>query len=327
MLSLILKISGSCTDPGLASMLFIVKKFINILWIIGPILAIIGAVIAFIKLLSDPEEKKYKSLFKNMITALLLLFFLPAIINVCMQLFDGQFDLATCWNQAEIIHGVSGQQSHYIDPNNPNKKNPLNTPSGSYQTGQQPNSTGGGYVQNASYYKNNVNRVRYNVYYQNDAKWGAVQYPGSSNTISDIGCMITSVASVVSANDPNVTPKTVFDSKYRHSYPRDGINALSNGAFQCSAGSTKASDITNALAGGKVVVIRVFGSKKGGSSSFTSSQHYMALVGYNNSQIFVANGYSASGTGQAGWYASSKVLTSVQDADYCTPTQTLLNKY
>ena len=121
MLSLILKISGSCTDPGLASMLYVVKKFINILWIIGPILAIIGAVIAFIKLLSDPEEKKYKSLFKNMITALLLLFFLPAIINVCMQLFDGQFDLATCWNQAEIIHGVSGQQSHYIDPNNPNK--------------------------------------------------------------------------------------------------------------------------------------------------------------------------------------------------------------
>ena len=53
MLSLILKISGSCTDPGLASMLFVVKKFINILWIIGPILAIIGAVIAFIKLLAQ----------------------------------------------------------------------------------------------------------------------------------------------------------------------------------------------------------------------------------------------------------------------------------
>ena len=248
MLSLILKISGSCTDPGLASMLYVVKKFINILWIIGPILAIIGAVIAFIKLLSDPEEKKYKSLFKNMITALLLLFFLPAIINVCMQLFDGQFDLATCWNQAEIIHGVSGQQSHYIDPNNPNKKNPLNTNPNSYQTGQQPNSTGGGYVQNASYYKNNVNRVRYNVYYQNDAKWGAVQYPNGS-TINDIGCMISAIASVVSANDPNVTPKTVFDSKYRHSHPRDAINALGNGAFQCSGGSKKASDITNALAG------------------------------------------------------------------------------
>lgn len=326
MLSLILKISGSCTDPGLASILYIVKKFMNILWIIGPICAVIGAVIAFIKLMSNPDEKKYKSLFKNMITALLLLFFTPAIINVSMQLFDGQFDLATCWNQAEIIYGVTGQQSSYIDPNNPNKKNPLNTNPNSYQTGQQPNSTGGGYVQNASYYKNNVNRVRYNVYYQNDAKWGAVQYPNGS-TINEIGCMISAIASVVSANDPNVTPKTVFDSKYRHSHPRDAINGLSNGAFQCSAGSTKSSDITNALAGGKVVVVKVYGSKNGGSSSYTSSQHYMALVGYNNSQVFVANGYSASGNGQAGWHAASKVLVSVDAADYCTPTQALLNKY
>ena len=326
MLSLILKISGDCTDPGLASILFIVKKFMNILWIVGPICAIIGAVIAFVKLMNDPEEKKHKTLFKNMITALLLLFFLPAIINVCMGIFDGQFDLATCWNQAEIIHGVSGQQSHYIDPNNPNKKNPLNTNPNSYQTGTQPNSTGGGYVQNASYYKNNVNRVRYNIYYQNDAKWGAVQYP-NGKTINDIGCMISSIAVVVSANDPNVTPKTVFDSGYRHSHPRDAINALGKGAFQCSAGSTKSSDITNALAGGKVVVVKVYGSKNGGSSSYTSSQHYMALIGYNNSKVFVGNGYSASGNGQAGWHDASKVLVSVDAADYCTPTQALLNKY
>ena len=53
----------------------------------------------------------------------------------------------------------------------------------------------------------------------------------------------------------------------------------------------------------------------------------MALVGYNNSQVFVANGYSASGNGQAGWHAANKVLVSVDAADYCTPTQTLLNKY
>lgn len=113
----LLDISSKCSDPGLAVILATVKKFMNILWIIGPILAIIGAGIALFKLLSNPDEKKYKSIFKNMLIALIMLFFLPVIINVVMRMFDGQFDLATCWNQAEAISQTTGQGSTYIDPN------------------------------------------------------------------------------------------------------------------------------------------------------------------------------------------------------------------
>ena len=116
MLMTLLNISGSCSDPGLAALLATAKKFMNILWIIGPIMAIVGAGIAFYKLLSDPEEKKYKSLFKNMLIALIILFLLPAIVNVVMQLLDGNFEIASCWNQAESTYG-SGSGSSYIDPN------------------------------------------------------------------------------------------------------------------------------------------------------------------------------------------------------------------
>ena len=69
-------ISSVCSDPALAAILSIIKKVMNIVWIIGPILAIIGAVIAFVKLLSNPDEKKYRKLFQNMIIALVMLFFL-----------------------------------------------------------------------------------------------------------------------------------------------------------------------------------------------------------------------------------------------------------
>lgn len=324
MVPFILKISGDCTDPGLAAILATVKKFMNVLWIVGPILAIIGAGIALFKLMSNPEEKKYKNLFKNMLIALIILFLLPAIINVVMGLFDGQFDIATCWNQAEIINEVSSQKSSYIDENK--NKTTIYTDPDAYdgKTGTKTTTSDGKY--SPSYYKNSVNRIRYNVYYQNDSKWGSVQYPNGS-TINEIGCMISSIAVVVSAVDSSVTPKTVFDSGHRHSYPRNAINSLSNGAFSCESGSTSAATIKNALAGGKVVVIKVYGSKKGGSSSFTSSQHYMALLDYSNGKIFVGNGYSTSGTGLVGWFDASKVLTSVQEADYCTPTQTLLDKY
>lgn len=121
-MAFILAFSGNCSDAGLAMLLATVKKFMNILWIIGPILAIIGAGVAFYKLMSNPDEKKYKSLFKNMLIALMVLFLLPAIVNAFMMLFDGKFDLASCWNQAETIYEITNQDSHYIDPSGDSKK-------------------------------------------------------------------------------------------------------------------------------------------------------------------------------------------------------------
>lgn len=325
MLSFILAVSGTCTDPGLATILATIKKFMNILWIVGPILAIIGAGIALFKLMSNPDEKKYKPLFKNMIIALIVLFFLPMLINVVMGMFDGHFDLATCWNQAEIISEVSGQKSTYIDPNKDKTKIYTDPDDYNGKTGTKKNvNSEGKYT--ASYYRHEKTRIRYNIYYQNDSRWGAVKYP-SGETITSNGCMITSIAVVSSAYDSSITPKTVFDSGHRHSYPRNAINSLSNGMFSCTSGSTNAATIKNALAGGQVVIIKVYGSKNNGSSSFTSSQHYMALLDFKENKIFVGNGYSSGGSGLAGWFDASKVLTSVQTADYCTPTQALLDKY
>lgn len=117
MMMFILNVSSSCSDPALATILAVIKKFMNILWIVGPILAIVGAGIALFKLLSNPDEKKYKSLFKNMLMALLFLFLLPALVNAVMGLLDGTFDFATCWNQAESISQTTSQGSNYIDPN------------------------------------------------------------------------------------------------------------------------------------------------------------------------------------------------------------------
>ena len=67
------------------------------------VVAIVGLTVHLIRMMSDPDNKKNKGLIKNWLIALLLLFFLPALINVVMMLFNGKFDLATCWNKAEEI--------------------------------------------------------------------------------------------------------------------------------------------------------------------------------------------------------------------------------
>lgn len=113
-------ISNLCTDPGLAVILATIKKFMNILWIIAPILAIIASVINATKLMSNPDEKKYKRLFFNSITALFFVLLLPVIINVVMGLFDSTFELAACWNAAEEI-SAAGQDSQYIEDDDKNK--------------------------------------------------------------------------------------------------------------------------------------------------------------------------------------------------------------
>lgn len=93
----------TCRDVALAYALVYIKKFLTIIQIVGPIVAIIGLTVHFIRMMSDPDNKKNRGLIKNWLIALLLLFFLPALINVVMMLFNGKFDLATCWNKAEEI--------------------------------------------------------------------------------------------------------------------------------------------------------------------------------------------------------------------------------
>ena len=135
-------ISGVCSDPGLANILTIIKRGMNILWIFGPILAIIAAVINAVKLMSNPEEKKYKNLFKTSIMALLFLFFIPVAINVLMGLFDETFEFAACWNAAERV-STTGQDSSYIKDKNKKPSGSILPDPDDYETGDKPASTGG----------------------------------------------------------------------------------------------------------------------------------------------------------------------------------------
>jgi hypothetical protein len=130
--------------------------------------------------------------------------------------------------------------------------------------------------------------------------------------------MITSVAVVSSPYNSSVTPLSVFNS-YRHTGPRDAIPKLTNTALSCDWGKTDKSSIIGYLKSGKTVVIKVFGSKKGGRSSYTSSQHYMALIDINGNNVFVGNSYSTSEKGRDGWHDIDKVLVSIQTAEVCGP--------
>ena len=324
---MILDLVSFCSDPVLARVLGIIKNVLDKIQLIGPIIGIIALIINLIKLMANPEEKKLKTSIRNWTISIVMLFLIPVIIDVTMSMLlstignsNEKFQLAVCWKNAGV-NSYNSTSSKYYSTSNEEKKNFFagalsnNTTTGS-SSGSGSGSTHGSNVTHT----NSINGITFNLYSQTDPRWTGRVF-NTGGTLGEYGCMLTSTAVVSSGYDKTVTPETVFDSKYRSSYPRDGITGFAGSKFSCSAGSTSSSSIINALRQGKIVVIMVYGgganSSKKGSSKFTGSQHYMALIDISGDRIFVGNGYATYTYGQTGWFSANEVLTSVQSADYC----------
>ena len=312
-----------CKDPVLARVLGIIKNVLGKIQLIGPILGIIGLMITLIRLMTNPEEKKLKNSIRNWTISIVMLFLIPVIIDVCVSMLlstvgnsNEKFQLAVCWEYAEVNNSYKSK-SKYYSTSDKKKSNFFsgtlanNNVTGS-SSGRNDSATG-----SSATYTNSINGVTFNLYSQTDPRWTNKLFSDGKTTLGDAGCMLTSTAVVSSGYDKSVTPATVFDSRYRSSYPRDGIMGFAGSKFSCHSGSTSSSSIISALRQGQIVVIMVYGRNRNGSSKFTGSQHYMALIDISGDKIYVGNGYATYTYGQTGWFAANEVLTSVQTADYC----------
>ena len=293
----ILDMVSTCGNPALSNLFSIAQKMITIIQILAPILAIIALGINLTKSVMNPDDKKNFSMYKNWIIALVMVFAIPTLVNATMGILGEDYDISACWNNAKNAN-TSGN-STYKPVNNNKPSGPINTSPGSYDQGSTNNNSNSNNNTSASNtygtYRNSRNGVTYNLYNQADSRWKDHKY-SSGKTIGQVGCMITSIAVVSSAADNSITPYTVFKSSHRHNYPWDAITKLTGGKIKCSSGSTNKQNIINFLRDGNVVVIKVYGRTKNGSSTFTSSQHYMALLDINDTSIYVGNGYSSSGS-------------------------------
>lgn len=98
---MILDLVNVCTDPGLANILYILKRMLSLIQIFGPLIALIFLAVFFVRLMINPDNKKIKKVIKNWLIALLFLFAVPIIVNAVMGLLDDSFEFSRCWNYAE----------------------------------------------------------------------------------------------------------------------------------------------------------------------------------------------------------------------------------
>ena len=123
---------STCSDPALASVLFIVKNILNLIGIIAPITLIVMLAVHLIKLVKNPDDKKGLPRIKNALNALVVIFFIPVIVNAAMYLLDDSFTISDCWNNATAPSTSGG---NYVDPNGDGKRQQITVDPSEYEKG------------------------------------------------------------------------------------------------------------------------------------------------------------------------------------------------
>jgi hypothetical protein len=151
----------------------------------------------------------------------------------------------------------------------------LPTTLGGISEGGNPGTTGSaqivfnGQITDVTTYTSNKTGRTYAMYRQGGQPWSSLR--AGSGTISKRGCLISAMSSIMTGYGINITP-----GQLAYTNGVDVAGTFKQYGLNCVGVSQ--SQIKEQLRSGKEILFRVWGKGNGGSSSFTSSQHYMALI-------------------------------------------------
>jgi len=156
------------------------------------------------------------------------------------------------------------------------------------------------------------NGKTYTWYLQNYGPWVNEVSSGGS-TMAAAGCYCTS-ASIVGSGYGNTRLPGWGRNIYEYNLTSRHLGAGCPGGVVSQLSSNQLSEIQNHLRNGGEVIVHVQGSGRGGTSRYTSNQHWMPLVDINQdgSQVFNMNTTKGTlDTDRSGWVDIRDVFTSV----------------
>ena len=121
-----------CESFVLGNLMAIAKNIVNLIWIIGPILAIFSLIYNIISLMRDPDNKKIPKKIHNSVIALFVLFFIPTIINALMLMLGNRYDFSACWNRDYTI----SRNATYKEPHARGKAAPIISSPSEFEKGK-----------------------------------------------------------------------------------------------------------------------------------------------------------------------------------------------
>ena len=296
------ELSSCCHDPGIISLIAIIKNIMDIVQIIVPILLIVYLSIQLTRMVVNPEEKKGMSKIKNQILATILVFVVPVIVNAFMNIMPQTFQISACWNVAGGKDEVIMSKSQEYKNVHKEKANKLFNDRSAYEKGEkrQDNSSTGeagglaagdakGIIEGAEKVHKMYESQRW-FYYSSlgQLKWNDIKY--STNNPSKATCCATFVGSAFLVG--GVFPEGTIN-KYNYNSV-DGINSL------CKAHNWIKVSSYGSLKAGDIVIMTAPGSSGPGHVQIYAGNGTWYNAGSTNA-VQRANPYSSNASGRFLW--------------------------
>ena len=129
----------SCNNAVLAVFFKIAKSLLGLIQIIGPLLSIASIAYLLIKMMQNPEDKKLPKRIFNSCLALGILFFVPLLVTLILNLVDDSTDFGACWKSAS---GGFGSPSYIKTEDESNRVNVIGD--SNYEKGNPSSSSNNG---------------------------------------------------------------------------------------------------------------------------------------------------------------------------------------
>lgn len=298
-------IKSCCNDYGLAGILYIIKSALNLVYIIVPIILIVALAISFFQLMGNPDDKKKKKSLLNKFIALLIVFFLPVLVNLVLVQVDA-FQLGSCWSQAEKLHNeVEKRKSVFVSSTNKKNKSFI-VGADKYEGGEPSASSFSDYE-------------HLNIYNQTGQYANHAVCSNYSATVSANACGLSTYMAIRYALTGKDTDFLAFSQEACNTGLFNGIGtswniAQSNSLYPTKYGITSQGTSNNynsyvsELKNGKVLSVLIQNGSRNieqGGFNATSNGHFIALINYDssNDKIYVYNptGYNT------GWKDKSAI--------------------
>lgn len=106
-----------CTDYGLVLGLDALRKALDLIQLIAPIVLIVWSCVELVKLMNNPDDKKgFKPLVYKYLAAVIC-FMVPVLVDAILGLMPETFSLSSCWEEARVSSEiVRSFENSYISP-------------------------------------------------------------------------------------------------------------------------------------------------------------------------------------------------------------------
>lgn len=116
-------IGTCCDDFALSTSLDSLRKLLDLVQLLVPIILIIWSTVEFIKLMNDPEAKNGIKKVVNKYIAAIVVFFVPTFVNAVLGIMPDSFSVSSCWQQAKVNAEITRTLSNtYVSPYNSDVK-------------------------------------------------------------------------------------------------------------------------------------------------------------------------------------------------------------